>query len=178
MRTDRGRSRAADEEVASEVLLPVDVSRFDGRARPGGSLFAEMSRSGQPDGLGEGEGEADGEGDAETDGEGEPDGCAPRRLAISCCACSVAAWAAAISRWYVARLPARRAASAAVKCWVAWSRSAWICSSTEPCGGWPPPSGGTTSPSESVSAARSDEPIPIAEPFATTTRLSSGIAFS
>jgi hypothetical protein len=52
------------------VLLPVDVSRFDGRARPSGSPFAEMSRSGQPEGLGE----AEGEGEAETDGEGEADG--------------------------------------------------------------------------------------------------------
>ena len=42
----------------------------------------------------------------------------------------------------------------------------------------PPFSGGTTSPSESVNAALRDDPIPIAEPFTTTTRLSSGIAFS
>ncbi len=66
------------------MLLPVDVSRFDGRARPGGSPFAEMNRSGQPEGLGEGDAETDGEAEGETDGEGEPDGWAPRRLAISC----------------------------------------------------------------------------------------------
>ena len=66
------------------MLLPVDVPRFDGRARPGGSPFAEMSRSGQPEGLGEGDAETDGEGDAEADGEGEPVGWAPRRPAISC----------------------------------------------------------------------------------------------
>jgi hypothetical protein len=48
-----------------------------------------MEPAGQPEGLGEGE--------AVAEGEGEPVGSAPSRLAISCCAAAVAAWAAAIS---------------------------------------------------------------------------------
>ena len=76
---------------------------------PAGGRRSRTRRAGRarhPEGLGDGEGEVDGEGDA----------CAPRSCAISCCACAVAACAAAISVWYLARSPARRAASAAAKC--------------------------------------------------------------
>ena len=59
------------------MLLPVGVSRFDGRARPGVPVRPD-GPAGQPEELGEGE--------AVAEGDGEPVGSAPSRLAISCCA--------------------------------------------------------------------------------------------
>src|SRR6478752_4391123 len=109
--------------------------------------------------------------------EPEPD---PAFAAANFCACSTRFSACASSDWYVARSPARRAASARWKCVSAWFNRSWICWSTFPVGpplpplGLPPETPFVASPRASGRLVPIDTVPPL--PFTTTTRLSSGIA--
>ncbi len=151
--------------------LPVGVSRFDGAGRPPGSPFGRMRRPVSRTGSATARRTL-------TEGDGEAVGCTPRSLAISSWACVVASCAAAISRLVRGEVPRaeRRVGRDEVLRRLVEERLDLLLD-----GALrrllPRPPGGTTSPSESVSAARSELPIPICVPLTTTTRLSSGIAF-